>query len=396
MTAVTLARAPALVLAKLVPQGLDLRLILVAALLASIGVVMVASASISFAAHSYGDALYFLKRHLAYLGLGLGAGFLVLQIPVAAWFRFSNVLTAAVIVLLLMVLVPGIGREVNGARRWIGLGIINLQVAELVKLVSIVFLAAYLQRHRFAMREVWHSFTRPLALIGVMVLLLLAQPDFGSSVVILATTMGLLFLAGIRLWVFGAIFAAGIGALALLAISSPYRMQRLVSFLDPWSDMYDTGYQLTQSLIAFGRGEWFGVGLGNSVQKLFYLPEAHTDFVFAIYGEETGLIGVILVVALFVALVQRIFITARKAVRRQDWFAAYVAFGIGMLIAGQAFINIGVTSGLLPTKGLTLPFISYGGSSLLVCCAMIALVLRIGSEMDEAQWASRRTEHEQR
>ena len=387
MIAAALLRNPA---RALVPDGLDTRLLMAVALLASLGLVMVASASISFAAHNYGDGFYFVKRHLVYLAMGLMIGLVMLRIPLSAWFRSSNLVAAAVIVLMLAVLVPGIGREVNGARRWIGLGIINLQVAEVAKLAAIIFLAGYLQRHRFEMREIWHSFSRPLALIGVMVLLLLAQPDFGSSVVILATAMGLFFLAGIRLWIFAIMLGSGVGLLALLAVMSPYRMQRLVSFLNPWSDMYNTGYQLTQSLIAFGRGEWLGVGLGNSVQKLFYLPEAHTDFVFAIYAEETGLVGVVLVVALFIILVQRIFAVARKAVRRQDWFAAYVAFGVGILIAGQAFINIGVTSGLLPTKGLTLPFISYGGSSFLVSCAMIAIVLRIGVEMDDALWASRR------
>jgi len=199
--------------------------------------------------------------------------------------------------------------------------------------------------------------------------------------------LGLMFLGGMQLWIFAAMIAAASGGLAMLAITSPYRMERLVTFLDPWADMFDSGYQLTQSLIAFGRGEWLGVGLGNSVQKLFYLPEAHTDFVFAIFAEEFGLFGVALVIGLFVTLVYRILWAGRKAVRRQDWFAAYTAFGIGILIAGQAFINIGVTSGLLPTKGLTLPFVSYGGSSLLVTCMMIALVLRIGMEMGDQAWA---------
>jgi cell division protein FtsW len=247
-----------------------------------------------------------------------------------------------------------------------------------------------LQRHQFAMREVWHSFIRPLTVIFTLVVLILIQPDFGSSVVIVSTVMGLFFLAGVRLWVFASLVSAAAGALALLAITSPYRMKRLVSFMDPWSDQFNSGYQLVQSLIAFGRGEWFGVGLGNSVQKLFYLPEAHTDFVFAVFAEEMGLFGVVAVVGLFIFLVQRIFAVARLAVQRQDWFAAYLVFGIGILIAGQAFINIGVTSGLLPTKGLTLPFISYGGSSLIVCCCMIAIVLRVGVEMNDPSWSSGR------
>lgn len=390
MTAATLSERISASRYRLVPAGLDTTLLLVALGLASLGLVMVASASISFSAQTYDDAFYFFRRHLIYLALGAGLGFLVLQVPVRLWYRFSNLLLAVAVLLLFMVLLPFIGREVNGARRWIGLGFINLQVAEVAKFAVIIYLASYLQRHQFAIKEIWHSFKRPFgAVVGVAGLLLL-QPDFGSAVVIVATAMALLFLAGVRLWVFGGLLAAAGGLLAILAISSPYRMKRLVSFLDPWSDQFDSGYQLVQSLIAFGRGEWFGVGLGNSVQKLFYLPEAHTDFVFAIFAEEMGLFGVTLVIGLFIFLVIRIFTIARAAVRRQDWFAAYTVFGIGLMLAGQAFINIGVTSGLLPTKGLTLPFISYGGSSLLVCSCMVALVLRIGAEMDEAAWTARR------
>jgi len=374
------------------PLGLDTRLLLAVVALASIGLVMVASASISYAAHTYDDAFFFFKRHLIYLGLGLVFGFAVFQLPVRVWYRYSNLIVAGSLLLLLLVLIPGIGREVNGSRRWISLGILNLQVAEVAKLAAIIYIAAYLQRHQFAIKAVWHTFLRPLMFIIAMVALLLAQPDFGSAVVILGTVMGLFFLGGVRLWVFGGLLGAAVGSLALLAVSSPYRMKRLVSFLDPWSDQFNSGYQLVQSLIAFGRGEWFGVGLGNSVQKLFYLPEAHTDFVFAIFAEEMGLFGVVLVIGLLVFLVLRIFAIARLAVHRQDWFAAYAVFGIGILFAGQAFINIGVTSGLLPTKGLTLPFVSYGGSSLLISSVMIALVLRIGSEMDEAAWSARRAQ----
>lgn len=204
-----------------------------------------------------------------------------------------------------------------------------------------------------------------------------------------ATVMGMLFMGGARVWQFTLILLAGLGAMASVALLSPYRLQRLVTFLDPWADQYDSGYQLTQSLIAFGRGEWLGVGLGNSVQKLFYLPEAHTDFVFAIYAEEFGLLGVVLAIALYVLLVSRILHVARRAVAQEDWFAAYSCFGIATMLAGQAFINMGVTSGLLPTKGLTLPFISYGGSSLLMCCAMVALVLRINREMDDVPAVAR-------
>lgn len=373
-----------------VPIGLDYSMVTTVLALATLGLVMVASASISYAAHSYEDSLFFFKRHLVYLAIGLMAAVLVLQVPLKIWRRSSNLLFIATFLLLVAVLIPGVGREVNGSRRWIGLGFFNLQVAELAKLATILFVAGYLQHHQIVMRTVWYSFIRPLIPVVAVVVLLMCQPDFGSSVVILATVMVLFFLGGVRLSVFVALLGSAGGLLALLAITSPYRMKRLVSFLDPWSDQFDSGYQLTQSLIAFGRGEWLGVGLGNSVQKLFYLPEAHTDFVFAIFAEELGLVGVVVVVGLFTLLVQRIFIVALSAVHRQDWFAAYLSFGVGIMLAGQAFINVGVTSGLLPTKGLTLPFVSYGGSSLVISCCMVALVLRIGAEMHESAWVPRK------
>jgi cell division protein FtsW len=382
----SLAVKPWVLLSRRINAGLDTRLLLVACGLASIGLVMIASASISYAEHVYGDGFYFLKRHLIYLGMAVIAGLVVLQVPVRTWYRYSELTTVVAILLLVAVLIPGIGREVNGARRWISLGVINLQIAELAKLAMILFMATYLQRHQLEIRTSWQGFFKPMALLAIVVLLLLMQPDFGSAVVICGTTLALLFLAGVRLWIFGVLFASGAALLGVLAVSSPYRMQRLVTFLDPWADQFDSGYQLTQSLIAFGRGEWLGVGLGNSVQKLFYLPEAHTDFVFAIFAEEFGLLGVVVVVALFAVLVLRILAIGRAAVRRQDWFAAYVTFGIAVLLAGQAFINMGVTSGLLPTKGLTLPFVSYGGSSLLVSSMMVALVLRIGVDMDDSMW----------
>jgi cell division protein FtsW len=385
MTVAAMTRNPVVRLLSL-PGRLDPSLMLAVAALASIGVVMVASASVTFADDNYGDAMYFLKRHLFYLVLGCGAAAVILRVPSRIWLENSRALLIMALVLLMLVLIPGVGREVNGARRWLALGPLNLQVAEVAKLLMVIFTAGYLKRHQRRMREQWQGFAAPVAMLAAVVLLLLIQPDFGSAVVISGTVLALLFLAGVKLWVFLCLLGAGGGMLALLAVASPYRMQRLVTFLDPWADQYNTGYQLTQSLIAFGRGEWLGVGLGNSIQKLFYLPEAHTDFVFAIFAEEFGLLGVLVMVALYALLIQRIFVVARWAVRRQDWFAAYSAFGIGVLMGGQAFINIGVTSGLLPTKGLTLPFVSYGGSSLLISFAMVALVLRIGAEMDDAAW----------
>lgn len=366
-------------------RELDQGLLLSTIAIATIGLVMISSASISFAEHSLGDGFYFLKRQVLYMTMGLVVAALFLYMPSRFWYHNAVPLLVVTIILLVAVLIPGIGRRVNGAQRWIPLGPINLQISEVAKFMMILFMASYLERYQRELRERWQSIIRPvLLLIGVAGLLLL-EPDFGSMVVVCGTVLAMLFIGGAKLWLFSGLLLTGIAGIASMALISPYRLERLVTFLDPWAHQYDSGYQLTQSLIAFGRGEWFGVGLGNSIQKLFFLPEAHTDFVFSIYAEEFGLIGVAVVLGLFSLLVSRIVHVARKAVRQEDWFAAYSCFGIAIVLAGQAFINIGVTSGLLPTKGLTLPFISYGGSSLLVCCAMVALVLRISREMDDVQ-----------
>lgn len=370
-------------------RELDRALLLPALAIASIGLVMICSASISFADHSYGDAFFYLKRHLLFLLMGAVVAAVFLNVPSRFWFHYGVPLLVLTLLLLVAVLIPGVGRRVNGSQRWIPLGPLNLQISEIAKFVMILFTAGYLERYQRELRENWRFFAKPIGLLGVVAVLLLLEPDFGSSVVMAATVMGMLFMGGARVWQFTLILLAGLGAMASVALLSPYRLQRLVTFLDPWADQYDSGYQLTQSLIAFGRGEWLGVGLGNSVQKLFYLPEAHTDFVFAIYAEEFGLLGVVLAIALYVLLVSRILHVARRAVAQEDWFAAYSCFGIATMLAGQAFINMGVTSGLLPTKGLTLPFISYGGSSLLMCCAMVALVLRINREMDDVPAVAR-------
>ncbi len=377
----------------LLPRGYDPWLAGISLALLSLGAVMVASASAGGTAQA-GEAFYFFKRHLLYLAMSLVLALVVLQVPLGWWYRHSLTLLAIAVLLLVAVLIPGLGREVNGSRRWIPIGPFTLQVGEFAKLAMVVFTAAYLQRRQLQLREQWQDFVKPLGIVAVVGLLLLAQPDLGSAVVIGATVVVMLFLAGVRLWQFSLLVAAALGVLAALVMFSPYRAQRLVTYLDPWADQFNTGYQLVQSLIAFGRGGWFGVGLGNSVQKAFYLPEAHTDFIFAILAEELGWVGVIGVVALFCVLVARCFVCARSAIQRQDWFAAFIAFGIGVLLAGQAFINIGVTAGLLPTKGLTLPLVSYGGSSLMVCCVMVALVLRLGAEMEQRAEAARQMRRE--
>ncbi|QFT55968.1 putative lipid II flippase FtsW [Microbulbifer sp. THAF38] len=348
--------------------------------LVSIGVVMVASASIAFATDIYGDPWYFLKRHLAFLSIGAMAALLVSQIPLAIWSRLSWPLLLFSCLLLVVVLVPGIGREVNGSRRWLMFAGITIQPAEVAKFCMLVFFASFLTRRSKQLHH-WSSFMVPVVILAVVALLLLLQPDFGSVVVLSGTVLAMVFLGGARLpHTFLLVVAAACG-LALMALMSPYRLQRLLTFLDPWGDQFASGYQLTQSLIAFGRGEWFGVGLGNSVQKLFYLPEAHTDFIFAILAEEWGMFGGLVVVGLFVMLTCSLLRLVREALAQQKFFAALLAFGMAVQIAGQAFVNMGVASGLLPTKGLTLPFVSSGGSSLIICCALLGLALRVRTEL---------------
>jgi cell division protein FtsW len=278
------------------------------------------------------------------------------------------------------VLVPGVGREVNGSMRWLALGPLTLQASEPAKLAVIVYIAGYLVRHQMHVRTEFIGFGKPIGVVTIIAGLLLLEPDFGAAVVLFATTLGMLFLGGVplrRFFAWGMVAVAALGSLAVLA---PYRMQRLMAFRDPWSDPFNTGFQLTQALIAFGRGEWFGVGLGNSVQKLFYLPEVHTDFIFAVIGEELGLVGACVVIALFTALFVRILYIGGQAENSQQTFAAYVTYGIGLLIAIEAFVNIGVNMGILPTKGLTLPLISYGSNSTVMLCMALALVMRVSYE----------------
>ncbi|WP_444911378.1 putative lipid II flippase FtsW [Microbulbifer sp. PAAF003] len=357
-------------------------LLLSVLVLASIGVVMVASASIAFATDIYGDPWYFLRRHLAFLMVGGLAGFVVSQIPLSIWSRLSWPLLLFACLLLIAVLVPGIGREVNGSRRWLVFAGITVQPAEVAKFCLLVFFASFLTRRNKQLRH-WTSFMVPVVILASVALLLLLQPDFGSVVVISGTVLAMVFLAGARLPHTFLLVAAAASGLAIMALMSPYRLQRLLTFLDPWGDQFASGYQLTQSLIAFGRGEWFGVGLGNSVQKLFYLPEAHTDFIFAILAEEWGMLGGVVLVGLFVVLTYSLLRLVKEALVQEKFFAALLAFGMAVLLAGQAFVNMGVASGLLPTKGLTLPFVSSGGSSLIVCCALLGLAMRIRAELKE-------------
>ena len=348
--------------------------------LALLGLVMVSSASITFADREIGRPFYYAIRQAIYLGCGVVAGMLLFKLRLIDLERMGMPLLLSAFAMLVLVLLPGVGVEVNGASRWINVGLFNVQVSELAKLFFIIYLASYLARHGEEVRTQISGFLKPIGLLVIAAVLLLLEPDFGATVVLAAIVMGMIFMAGVKLYQFGGVLGLGALLMASMAVSSPYRMKRLTTFIDPWADPFDSGFQLTQSLIAIGRGEWFGVGLGASIQKLFYLPEAHTDFVFAVLAEELGLLGVCTIIVLYAVLVWRAFVIAAQAVKAENFFASYLAYGIGIWFGLQSFINIGVNMGLLPTKGLTLPLMSYGGSSMVVMCAAIALLLRIDYE----------------
>ncbi|HVV69888.1 MAG TPA: putative lipid II flippase FtsW [Gammaproteobacteria bacterium] len=348
--------------------------------LLGLGLLMVASSSIVISDRAFNYPFYYLIRQTIYLMLGLSLAVLITRIPMAFWQKISGYLILFSFFLLLLVLMPGIGREVNGSMRWIIIGPLSLQVSEFVKLGTITFIAGYLVRRQDEVQTRVRGFIKPLLILAGIALLLLQEPDFGATVVITATVFGMLFIAGARLWQFIFLLVMAICALGVLAISVPYRLLRLTTFLHPWSNPFDTGYQLTQSLIAFGRGGVFGVGLGNSVQKLFYLPEAHTDFLFAVIGEELGLVGQLAVVMLFTIFVVRSLLVSYRAYRNGHLFSAYLGAGLSLCMGLQAMINIGVNLGLLPTKGLTLPLMSYGGTSLLVNCLVLGILFRLAYE----------------
>ncbi len=360
---------------------IDFYIVVTTIILLVIGMVMVASSSISVADNSFHAPFHYFWKQLFFLVIGLILATCVFFIPLRVWQQTGPALIIFSIFLLVAVFIPGLGKEVNGSTRWINLVAFNLQVSEFVKLFTIIYLSGYLVRHTQALRTSASGFYRPLFLMLIIVFLLLMQPDYGAAVVILVTALGMFWLGGARFIQFMLIGLSVAGALALLAVTSPYRLERISTFINPWAKQFDSGFQLTQALIAFGRGEWFGVGLGNSVQKMFYLPEAHTDFIFAVIGEEFGLFGILTVLSLFILLVARAIYIGYRAEQREFPFGGYMAYGIGIWLAFQAFINIGVNMGVLPTKGLTLPLISYGGSSLVVICIAIALLLRIKHEL---------------
>ncbi len=348
--------------------------------LLGLGLVMMTSASTAIAERLHGEPLYFLYRQGAYLLFGLLLAAAMWRVPLRYWQAAAPLLLLIGLLLLVAVLMPGVGKTVNGSSRWLPLGVINIQVSEFIKLVLVVYLASFFSRHLEKVQADWRGMLAPLLVLGIIGLLLLLEPDFGGTVVVAVITLGLLFVAGLRLGYFLLLAAMAAAALVLLAKMSPYRWERVISFLNPWTDPYGDGFQLIQSLIAFGRGEWLGVGLGDSVQKLLYLPEAHTDFVYAILAEELGLVGVLLSISLYALLAWRALVIGRRALARDDRFGGFLAYGIGLWFVFQAYVNIGVNMGVLPTKGLTLPFMSYGGSSLVVCLLAAMLLLRVSYE----------------
>jgi len=363
----------------------DLGVIVAAGALATFGVIMVASSSIATADTQHLGPFYFVIRHIVFLGLGVVLA-LVLARTELEWFeRNAFGLLLVAVVLLLLVFVPGLGVRINGARRWIRLGFLGFQSVEAVKLMFIVYLASYLVRHQEAVQTKLFGVIKPIGIAGALIVLLLAQPDFGSSALIIAVTIGMVWLGGARMRNLFYLAVPLIPVIAWVATTSDYRVKRLTSFLNPWEHPFDEGFQLTQALIAIGRGEWFGVGLGGSVQKLLYLPEAHTDFILAVIGEEFGFIGIVLVLGMFAVLIGRALMLGLRAVELGQRFAGYCAFGIGMCIGLQALVSIGVNMGVLPTKGLTLPLISSGGSSVMMTCVMVGFLLRVSYEVSRAQ-----------
>jgi cell division protein FtsW len=371
----------------------DTLLLAVCTSLLIIGYVMVVSASLHLGVKIADDSMYYPARQLLHIGLGLLLGSGVALVPMRFWEQYGPTLFLIGLCFLVAVLIPGLGIEVNGSKRWLSIAGFRIQVSEVVKFFSVIYMAGYVTRHEDSVKDSAYGLLKPLGLFSVASVLLLMEPDFGSSVVILMIAMGIMFLAGARL----SQYIILLGVLALMAMIlvyfSPYRWLRVVSFLKPWEHHLDSGFQLVQALISFGRGEWFGVGLGSGVQKLFYLPEAHTDFLFSVIAEELGLLGVITVIALFAVLIWRSFSIAMAAEQAGQKFSAFVAYGLSIWFGFQTFVNMGVNMGILPTKGLTLPLMSYGGGSMMIMCCAVALLFRVQTEVaginSQAQAASR-------
>jgi cell division protein FtsW len=345
-----------------------------------IGYAMVASSSLHLGVEQKQDSFYYPIRQLVHILLGLGLGLGISKIPLESWEKTASGLFIGGLFLLVIVLIPGLGVKVNGSIRWLSLGGLRIQVSEVVKFFSVIYMAGYVTRHQENLQGSAYGIIKPLLLFSIACILLLLEPDFGSAVVILMIAMGVMFLGGARLKQFIILLALVVALAASLVIVAPYRMARVLSFLNPFEDYLKSGYQLSQALISFGRGEVLGVGLGSGIQKLFYLPEAHTDFLFSVIGEELGLLGVITVIALYALLIWRTFTVAVAAEQAGQQFSAFIAYGLGIWLGFQSFVNMGVNMGILPTKGLTLPLMSYGGSSMMVMCCAVALLFRVHSE----------------
>jgi len=346
-----------------------------------IGLVMMTSASITSADNTFANPFYYSQRQLLFIFIGLSCGYVIWRLPLHTWDTLRPLMLVLGLLLLAIVLIPGVGQTVNGSTRWIRISGFNVQISEIIKIFIIIFMAGYLSKHRESLQQSSRAVLVPMFILGVVAALLLLEPDLGAAVVIFATGLSMLLLAGVRVRIFLILLAIAAAGFFLLAYTSPYRLIRLTAFANPWSDPFNSGFQLSQSLIAFGRGEWFGVGLGESVQKLFYLPEAHTDFVFAVIAEELGFMGALIIIGLYTAIAWRALFIGRAAEKNNQYFAAFTAYGVGCWLVFQAYVNIGVNMGVLPTKGLTLPLMSYGGSSVVTSLAAIALLMRADYEL---------------
>lgn len=365
---------------------LDSFLLFICVSLLIVGYITVVSSSLHLGDKLHvNNSLHYPIRQFFHIVLGIFVAIVVATIPLKIWEKIGAWLFIAGLALLVFVLIPGVGVKVNGSIRWISLGGLRIQVSEIVKFISVVYMAGYVTRHQEHVQKSTYGLVKPLLLFSVACFLLLMEPDFGSAVVLLAIAMGVMYLSGAKLWQFLTLIALLSALGFLLVYFTPYRLARVTVFMDPWADAQNTGFQLVQALIAFGRGEIFGVGLGNGIQKLFYIPEGHTDFLFSVLAEELGLVGVLFVIILFTLLIWHTFVLATKAEQQNEKFAAFVAYGLGIWFGFQAFINMGVNMGVLPTKGLTLPLMSYGGGSMITMCAAMALLFRVHSEVMEKQ-----------
>jgi len=362
---------------------IDYFLLFICSSLLLIGYVMVVSSSLHLGEKLLNNTMHYPVRQLLHIGVGLFVAVCIVNIPLVWWEKLGPWMFIAGLALLVIVLIPGVGVKVNGSVRWLSLGGLRIQVSEIVKFISVIYMAGYVTRHQDDVQHSTYGLVKPLMLFSIACFLLLLEPDFGSAVVILSIAMGIMYLSGARLWQF-LILIAILSVLGMLLVYfSPYRWARVTGFINPWADAQNTGFQLVQALISFGRGEVFGVGLGSGIQKLFYLPEAHTDFLFSVLAEELGLVGVLVVISLFTLLIWQTFAIAIKAEEAGEMFAAFVAYGMGIWFGFQAFVNMGVNMGILPTKGLTLPLMSYGGGSMIIMCSAMALLFRVNSEIVE-------------